>query len=126
VFSVWAHNKNACSSIAAGPETFACALLEALGLLAREPTRDVLLACGDEYALAPLTESARPLAPTHAVAVLLGSAGEGTPLELALEACEEREAPHALPDALAFARWWHSDARELCLEHGPRRWRLSR
>lgn len=128
VFSVWAKNRNACSSIAAGHETFLCGLLEALCLLAREPARDVLLVCGDEYAPPPFTQHARPHAPTHALALLLGAGGEGRPLELALEpstgegAAEKRE----LPDELAFARWWHSGDAALALEHPARRWVLRR
>lgn len=127
VFSVWAGNRNACSSIAGGPESFVCGLLEALSLLAREPQRDVLLACGDEFALAPLTPFARPLAATHAVAVMLGASGEGTPLELSLDAEGSGvDVPAELPDELAFARWWHAEQPALELLHGNRRWRLER
>jgi len=126
VFSVWAKNRNACSSIAAGRESFACGLVEALGLLAREPARDVLLVCGDEFPLAPLTPQADVLAPTHAVAVLLGASGEGVPLELALEAATADAAAAAEPDELAFARWWTRDQRELPLRHANRTWLLRR
>lgn len=125
VFSVWAQNRNACSSIAAGRESFVCGLLEALGLLAREPARDVLLVCGDEYPLAPLTAHADVIAPTRAVALLLGTTGEGTPVELALEPAAEAPLRDE-PDELAFARWWSSGEARLSLEHGARRWTLAR
>ena len=123
VFSVWAKNRNACSSIAAGRESFACGLVEALCLLAREPARDVLLVCGDEYPLAPLTPHADAIAPTHALALLLGAGGEGAPLEVALEAAPAIAAQEAEPDELVFARWWQTgDAAELALLHDTRRW----
>jgi hypothetical protein len=126
VFSVWAKNRNACSSIAAGRESFVCGLVEALALLAREPARDVLLVCGDEFPLAPLAPHADVLAPTHAVAVLLGARGEGEPLEIALECASEVTAPAAEPDELRFARWWESGAGELTCHHAARGWRLRR
>jgi hypothetical protein len=124
VFSVWANNRNACSSVAAGSETFLCGVLEGLGLLAREPARDVLLVCGDEYAPAPFTASTRPLAPTHAIALRFGSAGDGTTIELALETASEvgGDPGDAMPDELEFARWWYSESKEIAFEHGPRRW----
>ena len=126
VFSVWAKNRNACSSIAAGHESFACGLLEAFCLLAREPARDVLLVCGDEYPLAPLTPHADALAPTHALALLLGTGGEGAPLELVLEqGSTAREAGRG-PDELAFAAWWSKGEPAFTLEHAPRRWILRR
>jgi hypothetical protein len=126
VFSVWAKNRNACSSIAAGHESFACGLLEAFCLLAREPQRDVLLVCGDEYPLAPLTAHADAIAPTHALALLLGASGAGEPLELSLElGGHSREAGRA-PDELAFASWWSSPTRVLELDHDSRRWTLRR
>ncbi|HEY8120729.1 MAG TPA: beta-ketoacyl synthase chain length factor [Myxococcota bacterium] len=126
VFSVWAQNRHACSSLAAGRESFACGWLEALGLLARDPTRDVLLVCGDEFPLAPLTPHAAAPAPTHALAVLLGSSGAGAPIELALEAAPENAEARAEPDELAFARWWAGDAAVLALAHSGRRWLLRR
>ena len=124
VLSVWARNRNAGSSIAAGHESFACGLLEALCFLARDPTRDVLLLSGDEYALAPFTPHARPHAPTHALAMLLGASGAGDPLAFDLEAMDggASAAPRDLPDTLAFARWWYSPSSALALEHPPRRW----
>jgi hypothetical protein len=126
VFSVWAKNRNACSSIAAGRESFACGLLEALCLLAREPARDVLLVCGDEYPLAPLTPHADAIAPTHAVALLLGASGEGEPLEVALEPGGNAHEPARASDELQFAAWWWSNDAVLSLEHAPRRWVLRR
>ena len=126
VFSVWAKNRNACSSIAAGRESFACGLVEALCLLAREPQRDVLLVCGDEYPLAPLTPHADAIAPTHAVALLLGTSGQGAPLEIALAAGSGTAEPGRAPDELAFAAWWPTSESELALEHAARRWILRR
>jgi len=125
VFSVWAGNRNACSSIAAGRESFLCGLVEALGLLDREPTRDVLLVCGDEFPLAPLTPHAQPLAPTHAVAVLLTMQGDGDAVELAL-VNRSVASSGSEPDELAFARWWESGTPELDLAHSDRLWTLSR
>ncbi len=126
VFSVWAKNRSACSSIAAGRESFASALVEAFCLLAREPERDVLLVCGDEFPLAPLTSDTDALAPTHAVALLLGASGGGTPFELSLEAGDAAREPGRTPDELAFAAWWSTGESELILDHSPRRWLLRR
>ncbi len=126
VFSVWAQNRNACSSVAAGAETFLAALVEALALLAREPGRDVLLVCGDEFPLAPFGDDPAERAPTHALALTLGAGGEGAPLSLALERADGDDGPRTLPDALAFAAWWPSAAPSLALSHGGRRWTLTR
>ncbi|MBM4384412.1 MAG: beta-ketoacyl synthase chain length factor [Deltaproteobacteria bacterium] len=126
VFSVWAKNRSACSSISAGRESFVCGLVEALGLLAREPERDVLLVCGDEFPLAPLTPHADVLAPTHAVALLLGESGDGAPLVLALDSVTERAESPAEPDELAFVRWWSGPEASLTLVHETRRWLLRR
>jgi hypothetical protein len=86
----------------------------------------VLLVCGDEFPLAPLTAHADGIAPTHALAVLLGASGEGSPVELALESGPLRRALPVEPDELAFARWWQSELRDLALDHEPRRWTLRR
>ena len=126
VFSVWAKNRSACSSIAAGRESFASGLLEAFCLLEREPERDVLLVCGDEFPLAPLTRDADALAPTHAVALLLGASGEGTQLELSLEIGGVAREPGRTADELAFAAWWSGREPALELDHVPRRWTLRR
>ncbi len=126
VFSVWAQNRSACSSIAAGRESFVCAWVEALGLLAREPARDVLIVCGDEFPMAPLTLHAEGIAATHAVAVLLGAGGEGVPVELALDAGRASGPPSSGTDELAFARWWLGAETTLTLEHRDRAWTLRR
>jgi hypothetical protein len=126
VFSVWAQNRGACSSVAAGRETFVTALVESLGLLAREPARDVLLVCGDEFALAPFAAEIGADAPTRAVALLLGASGEGAALSLALERADGETGSAADPDELAFAAWWASTAQSLALVHGERRWTLTR
>ena len=125
VFSVWAQNRNACSSVAAGRETFVSALLEALGLLARDPGRDVLLVCGDEAPPPPLPRGAGETVATHAVALWLGARGDGNALTLSLEASTAAAAPRA-SDALAFAEWWGGAAPALSLSHGKRRWTLTR
>ncbi len=125
VFSVWAQNRSACSSIAAGRESFLCAWVEALGLLACEPTRDVLIVCGDEFPPAPLTPHAEGFAPTHAVAVLLAASGDGAPVELTLESASP-SAPRSMPDELTFERWWLTNAPTLELTHSTRTWKLTR
>ena len=104
LFCIAAGNREASSSLAAGPDTFACGWLEALGHLEREPGRAVLLVAAD-----------MPLDPTFAVLVkeppgaygvglLLARDGEGSGFDLDLGGRGEPGAS-PWPDAAEFLRF---------------------
>jgi len=77
------------SAVAAGPETFALGLVEALAALAAEPALPVLYLYGDDR-LPELWAQGVPQPGPHAVALLLG-----TPPERILELGRDPEAPAA-------------------------------
>jgi hypothetical protein len=126
LFSIWARNQHASTSVAARDETFAHGFLEALGLLHRDPGRPVLLLYGDERLPEPVEELAERRHASHAVALLLGVNGAGQPLELRLESAPEESNDGQLPDSLAFVRWWLAAEPTLRRVHGPRAWVWSR
>jgi hypothetical protein len=126
LFSIWAGNRRAAVSMAAGGETFACGFLEALGLLGREPGRDALLVVGDEPippAMAPKADHDPGL---HAVALLLGAGGPGEPIGFELAASDEPPSPASRPDAIEFVRWWLAGGPRLRISRPPRTWAWQR
>jgi hypothetical protein len=72
VWSISRQDPSPSTSLAAGPETFGLALLEACGLHSEDPAHSVLFVYGEE----PLPDPFRPFAarelPLHAVALLIG------------------------------------------------------
>jgi hypothetical protein len=122
LFSIAADNREASSSIAAAESTFGCGWLEALTLLERAPERPVLLVVAD----APLdpTFALRVEEPEafYAVALLLGRAGNGDALRLAVGRAGGPRRRRPWPDALAFLRWVLSDEPQLALDGGRCRW----
>ena len=123
LFSIAAGNREASSSLAAQEDTFACAWIEALTFLERDPESPVLLVVGD----VPLAETFAPLvdepAVPYAFACRLASADDARGVALSID-----ESSHALlrppwPHALEFLRWWLSD--EPALEQGSRGSRYS-
>jgi len=115
LFSIWAKNRAPGTALAAGEATFAHGWLEAALLAGREPTRSVLLVAGDAALPSPLAERAsRPHGP-YAVALLLCADREGERVRFQLAPSAARASSEELPQALAFVRWWLSDAPSLQL-----------
>jgi len=128
LFSIAAGNRQASSSLSGERDTFACAFLEALTHLEREPQRSVLVVTGD-VAIAPLFAPLldEPEA-AYAVALLLAHDGEGTRLGFEFSpGARPADAPApsrdlAWPQALEFVRWLHREgSAPLELGVGPRR-----
>jgi hypothetical protein len=118
LFSIWAHNRQPGSALAAGDQTFAHGWVEASLFAQRDRVRPVLLVAGDAAPPSVLPASdAGPLGP-HAVALLLRQDG-GERVRLRLEP-PDPPAAERLPAPLAFIRWWLSGEPRLRLG-GPRR-----
>jgi hypothetical protein len=126
LLSIATGNRNASSSIAAGDDTFAHGFLEALLHLDRSPDARVLLVVGDEPLPANLAHLVDEPATTYGLALLLAGQGDGTPLDFELGASHAPRKDRDWPDALEFVRFLASDADELSLETGRRRWRWRR
>ncbi len=126
LFSIWAENTRSGSSIAAGPETFGNAFVEASTLLRREPGRPTLLVVGEEEIPESLAAAATEPNGHWAVAFLLENADDGEALgfEIVPRGDEGSGEPalRPLPDGLAFLRWWLMEEDRLQLAHGRRVW----
>jgi len=126
LYSIAAENRLPSSSIAAEEDTFACGFVEALAHLQREPGRGVLLVMAD----IPLDETFAPLvdepAGAYGLALLLGSDGDGEPIEFSSAASSAPIAPRAWPEAIEFLRWLISDEPTLELGAGRVRWSWNR
>ena len=114
LFSLAAENRQASSSLAARGDTFACAWLEALTHLEREPERPVLLVVGDvalDPTFATLVEEP---AGAYAVALLLTRDGDAPAIDFALDGSAPNGAPpRAWPDAAEFLRFFLAGEPEL-------------
>jgi hypothetical protein len=133
LFSIASGNRQASSSLSGERDTFACAFLEALTHLEREPGCSVLVVTGD-VAIAPLfAPLLEEREAAYAVALLLTAQGEGTKLGFELLSGENGEGDRApkpdlpWPQALEFVRWLHDESVP-CLElgRGPRLFRWHR
>ncbi len=109
LFSIAAVNRAASSSLSAQEDTWACAFVEALTFLERDPSAPVLVVIGD----VPLAETFAPLvdepAVPYAFACRLASAGDGPGISLSFAEASEPIPRPPWPHALEFLRWWLSD-----------------
>jgi hypothetical protein len=127
LFSIWAENRTASMSLAAGPGTFAHAFLEAVCLLHRERGRPVLLVHGDEEVPDPIVPLVERREGSFALALLLASEGPGPALRFAH--APDRAAPVPAPPrsgGLEFLRWWLAEEPELRLDHEGGAWSFAR
>lgn len=126
LFSIAAENRQASSSVAAQEDTFACAFIEALMHLQREPSRSVLLVMADiplATTFAALVEE--PLA-AYGVGLLLAARGDGEPLTFRAMPAERNLPAPTRPDAVEFLRWLLGSEPRLSLGAGERRWQWER
>jgi len=122
LFSIWAGNRQASTSLAAGAGTFGFGFLEALGMLERDPKRPVLFVSADEAVPRPMADVADHDHGVHAVALLLGKEGRGDVLDYRLETDLEGTPRLGHPDALEFIRWYLQGEPGLRIGHPPHAW----
>ncbi len=106
LFSIAAGNRAPSSSVAAGADTFQCALLEAAARLTRSSTPGVLVVMGDEPLPPAFLHFADERQATYGLALRLAREGEGRSLELCFPAQAE-PAPSSRPQwplAIEFLR----------------------
>jgi hypothetical protein len=113
LFSIAAVNRAASSSLSAQEDTWACAFIEALTFLERDPNAPVLVVIGD----VPLADTFAPLcdepAVPYAFACRLASAGDGPGISLSLGEAHDSLPRPAWPHALDFLRWFLTGDTEL-------------
>jgi hypothetical protein len=105
LFSIASGNRAPSSSVAAGADTFPCALLEAAARLARTSTPGVLLVMADEPLPPAFLHFADEKQAAYGVALRLQREGEGTSLELSFPPPEVQPTPAPpWPLAVEFLR----------------------
>jgi hypothetical protein len=126
LFSIVAANRRPSTALAAGRQTFPCAFLEALAVLARGSGEGVLLVVGDEPLPPVFGRFTDDPVAAYAVALLLARADAG-PDAIALEVgAGEPGAERPWPQAVEFLRWYLSGEPALVLGSTPRHWRWTR
>jgi hypothetical protein len=119
-------NRLAARAVAGGEASFCYGWLDAVGLLVRDPARQVLLVAADDVLPAPFDALVGGRAVPHAVALLLqwGAAPGGRVVALGLEAGTSPAAGVIGIAGLDFLRWYLSGTEaELTLELDGRLWR---
>lgn len=126
LFSIAAQNRAPSSSIAAQDDTFSCAWLEAMTLLARDPERRCLLVIGEVPLAKVFADLVDEPEACYGLALLLaaGDADAGFRVSLAPNS-EPRRRPR-WPDALEFLRFLESGAAAFELASSLRRTRWER
>jgi hypothetical protein len=126
LFSIAAENREASSSVAAQEDSFACAWIEALTHLQRDPSRSVLLVMADIPLAATFAALVEEPVATYGVALLLAARGSGQHLAFRAASVERERPVAAWPDAVEFLRWLLGDQPRLALGAGARRWQWER
>lgn len=123
LFSIFAKNVRASTSIAARQETFAHGFLEAISLLHQDPTDSgpVLLITADEATPAPIESLADNRDGAYAMALVLDRAIGDHGVSLNIEDGAKFE-PSIGPDALTFLRWLLGEEPELRISYPRRTW----
>jgi hypothetical protein len=102
LFSIATGNRSMASAVAAGPDTFGAAFLEAMGAMHRGGYDRALVVVGDGELPEIFRDVDEDASPAYAVAMLLGPAG----VRLKFEVGAGRPAPRSsVPDAVQFVRW---------------------
>jgi hypothetical protein len=120
LFSIVAKNREMTSAVSAGPDTFPCAILEALALGARAGDGPVLVVIADE----PVPSGFEVFDddstfPRYALALVIDRAGEGEHVALVPSGGGSTASRPAWPMAIEFLRWLLSN--EPTLTVGVRR-----
>jgi hypothetical protein len=115
LFSIAADNCQPSSSMAAGPDTFACGFLEALTHLQREPDRPVLLVMADVPLAPTFAALVTECVASYGVALRLVAAGDGVPVRFGCGTAAAPLEPGDWPEAIEFLRWLLGDEPRLDL-----------
>lgn len=127
LFSIWAANRAASSSVSARSETFVSGFVEALALAQRARADRVLLVVGDIPLPAPLDVTSGERHGGYALALLLEPHRRAPVASLSL-AGDGATAIASIPwpPALEFLRWWIRGEPVLLMEGNDRTWQWSR
>lgn len=120
LLSINESNTSPVNSIAAGENTFGCALIEASNLLQRFPQQKVLLVCFDETLPSPLEKFEQAEQLSYSVALLLSNS-EDNSVEFGLEESATIKSG-SYPDALEFIKFLGSSQ----ASNQIRRWKFSK
>lgn len=124
LFSIFTKNKQAGTSIAAGPDTFGYALLESYNLLQRFPEKQVLLTCFDLEVSHPLSELQKKLYPSYSLSLLLTSPNAApSSIGLSFEPQSNLQVPE-LPMALAFYDFLHIKDSSIAITTDDTSWKF--
>jgi hypothetical protein len=114
LFSIATGNRRAASAVAAGPDTFGAAFLEAVASMHRSCHDRALLVVADDAVPDLLLRFVDPPPPAHAVALLLGPGG--VPIAFEPGSPTPARVPRTpKPDALRFVEWLEGAAPALSL-----------
>jgi hypothetical protein len=125
LFSIATRNRRMASALAAGADTFSCALLEALTLIHRGRGGAVLVLVGDEPLPAVFASFEEDACAAYAVAIVLEPAARGPRLRLEY-AAQSATARRRWPQAVEFLRWHLSGEKSLTLGAEARTWTWKR
>jgi hypothetical protein len=123
LFSIWAKNSQASTSIAACRQTFAHGFLESISVLHFQPSEagPVLLVVGDESVPASAAGGADSDEGAYAFALILDLAKGDEGVEFSIAPGSDSQ--HSdVPEALHFLRWLISDSPSLRLAYPERTW----
>lgn len=123
-FSIVAKNRLAARTVAGGEASFCYGLLDAMGLLAEDADRPVLLVAADSEMPEPFGSMVEGSDAEFAVALILRSCREGGGIAMELGPSDGGCAG-GIP-AVEFLRWYLSESSELRLRASGRCWRWTR
>ncbi|MDH5720270.1 MAG: beta-ketoacyl synthase chain length factor [Spirochaetia bacterium] len=127
LFSIFQENKEPSVTVSARKDTFGSAIVEAAGLLSRDPEEPVLIIAADELLPEELSEFADEVEAPHAVAFLIspGKDFKNTRnIEVNFEFYEKKSNNNIKnePFPLQFIRWYLSEKQEISIDGERLKW----
>ena len=119
LFSIAARNREMATALGAGPDTFPCAILEALALIERSGGGPVLVVVADEPVPSGFEVFDDDPFGSYAIALVIERAGAGHRVGLAPSSRDTHASRLAWPQAIEFLRWLLSKEPTLTLGVRP-------